>query len=72
MDYYDSESIKETPAPLPKDYQNFEKNYKINLKDILITEEYKLYEGESINEKTKVIIKEYKDEYIKKLFLLII
>ena len=57
----------EIPAPLLKDSKIFYNNYNINLNYILVTDEYKLYEGESIFEKEKIIIKEYKNEYIEKI-----
>lgn len=66
-DIVGSKLESETPAPLAKDYETFNKNYKINSKDILITDEYKLSEGESIYKKEKIIIKEYNNEYIKKI-----
>ena len=36
----------EIPAPLLKDSKIFYNNYNINLNYILVTDEYKLYEGE--------------------------
>ena len=65
--YEDSKLETETPAPLPKDYETFIQNYTITSKNILINDEYKLYEGESIKEKERVIIKEYNTEYTQQI-----